>query len=93
MWLTDVQLAAVDAVRGARAAAPVPGVGSPTEQAEREEAVAGWLADHGLDIGARDMPRSFPLDTVESAVDYDYVLIGDQKFGADTSIRFETDKD
>jgi hypothetical protein len=26
------------------------------------------------------MPRSFPLDTVESAVDYDYTMIGDRKF-------------
>jgi hypothetical protein len=26
------------------------------------------------------MPKAFPLDTVESAVDYDYVLIADKKF-------------
>jgi hypothetical protein len=26
------------------------------------------------------MPRTFQLDTVESAIDYDYVLIGDGKF-------------
>ena len=26
------------------------------------------------------MPRSFPLDQVESAVDYDYVFIGDNKY-------------
>lgn len=76
-----------------------------------------------IEMSARNMPKEFPLDTVESAVDYDYVLIGDQKFllpvhsealscvrgtaectrnvidfrnykkfGADTSIRFETDK-
>jgi hypothetical protein len=76
-----------------------------------------------IEMSARNMPRSFPLDTVESAVDYDYVLIGDQKFllpthsealscirgtsectrnvidfrnykkfGADTSITFDTDK-
>ncbi len=77
-----------------------------------------------IEMSARDMPKSFPLDTVESAVDYDYVLIGDQKFllpshsealscvrgtgecsrnviefrnykkfGADTSITFDTGKD
>jgi hypothetical protein len=33
-----------------------------------------------IELSARNMPRSFPLDQVESAVDYDYVLIGDQKF-------------
>jgi hypothetical protein len=26
------------------------------------------------------MPRTFPLDTVESAVDYDFVMIGDSKY-------------
>jgi hypothetical protein len=26
------------------------------------------------------MPRSFPLDQVESAVDYDYVVIGEGKY-------------
>jgi hypothetical protein len=33
-----------------------------------------------IELSARNMPRAFPLDTVESAVDYDYVLIGDAKF-------------
>jgi hypothetical protein len=33
-----------------------------------------------IELSARDMPRSFPLDQVESSVDYDYVLIGDQKY-------------
>jgi len=76
-----------------------------------------------IEMAAKNMPRAFPLDAVESALDYDYVLIGDQKFllpahsetlscirgtaecsrnvidfrnyrkfGADTSIKFETDK-
>ena len=31
------------------------------------------------EMAARNMPRSFPLDQVESAVDYNYVLIGDQR--------------
>ena len=30
-----------------------------------------------VELSAQNMPRSFPLDTVESAVDYDYVAIGD----------------
>ena len=47
--LTDAQFDAVDAVRRACAAAPMPGVRSPIEQAEREEAVADWLSGRGLD--------------------------------------------
>ena len=48
--LTQAQLAAVDAVRKACIATQVSGVRSPIEQAEREEAIADWLADRGLDI-------------------------------------------
>jgi len=33
-----------------------------------------------IEIAAEKIPRSFPLDTVESAVDYDYVLIGEMKY-------------
>jgi hypothetical protein len=33
-----------------------------------------------IELSARNMPKAFPLDTVESAVDYDYVLIGERKF-------------
>jgi len=33
-----------------------------------------------IEMQARNMPKTFPLDTVESAVDYDYVLIGEGKF-------------
>ena len=76
-----------------------------------------------IEMSAKNMPRAFPLDAVESALDYDYVLISDQKFllpahseslscirgtsectrnvidfrnyrkfGADTTIKFETEK-
>jgi signal transduction histidine kinase len=48
--LTDSQLAVVDAVRTACAATPMNGVRSPIEEAEREEAIAEWLAGHGLDV-------------------------------------------
>ena len=48
--LTEAQLAAVDAVREACLARHEPGVRSPIEQAEREEAMADWLDDRGLDI-------------------------------------------
>lgn len=46
--LSDAQLAAVDAIRNACLAKVTAGVLSPIEQAEREEAIADWLADHGL---------------------------------------------
>ena len=46
--LTDRQLAAVDEVRASCLAAQAPGVLSPIQQAERENAIGDWLADHGL---------------------------------------------
>jgi hypothetical protein len=33
-----------------------------------------------IELSAQNLPRAFPLDTVESAVDYDYVFIGDAKY-------------
>ena len=33
-----------------------------------------------IEMSAKTMPKSFELDTVESAVDYDNVMIGDRKF-------------
>jgi signal transduction histidine kinase len=47
--LTDAQLAAIDAVRAACVSDRAPGVLSPIQQAERENAIADWLGDHGLD--------------------------------------------
>ena len=58
--LTDAQLAAVDAVREACLAKRVPGVRSPIEQAEREEAMADWLADHGFDIAIAEALAETP---------------------------------
>ncbi len=52
--LTDAQFDAIDAVRNACAAAPEQGVRSPIEHAEREEAIADWLADRGLDTAAAE---------------------------------------
>jgi signal transduction histidine kinase len=48
--LSDAQLAAVDTIRNSCLAKVATGVRSPVQQAEREEAIADWLADHGLDI-------------------------------------------
>jgi hypothetical protein len=33
-----------------------------------------------IEMASESMPKTFPLDTVESAVDYDFVLIGDSKY-------------
>ena len=33
-----------------------------------------------IEMSAVNMPTSFPLDTVESAVDYDYVFIAGEKY-------------
>jgi signal transduction histidine kinase len=46
--LTDLQLSAIDAVRASCLARRPEGVLSPIQQAEREEAINAWLADHGI---------------------------------------------
>ena len=33
-----------------------------------------------IELSAQNLPRTFPLDTVESAVDYNYVVIGEGKY-------------
>ena len=72
--LTDSQLAAVDDIREACTATKVRGVRSPIEEAERQEAIADWLADHGLDLdiaeGLADSAVTFEgLDLLAGAVD------------------------
>jgi signal transduction histidine kinase len=47
--LTDLQLAAIDEVRASCLATRAPGVMSPLQHAERENALGDWLMDHGLD--------------------------------------------
>ncbi len=46
--LTDLQLAAIDAVRASCLAKRPDGVLSPIQQAEREDAISDWLRDHGI---------------------------------------------
>jgi signal transduction histidine kinase len=72
--LSDEQLAAVDALRGSCLARRVEGVLSPIEQAEREDAIADWLADHGLGADAAEalaetMVTIESLDQTARAVD------------------------
>jgi signal transduction histidine kinase len=52
--LTDSQLAAIDAARESCLARRARGVRSPIEEAEREEALADWLADHGLNVATAE---------------------------------------
>jgi signal transduction histidine kinase len=72
--LTDSLLAVVDGVRKSCAATRVHSVRSPIEEAEREEAMADWLADHGLDTAmaealADTAVRFEELDRLAGAVD------------------------
>jgi signal transduction histidine kinase len=72
--MTDSLLAVVDGVRKSCAATRVHGVRSPIEEAEREEAMADWLADHGLDTAMAevlaDTAVTFEeLDRLAGAVD------------------------
>ena len=52
--LSDAQLAAVDSIRSACLAKAVHGVRSPVQRADRETAIADWLADHDLDEDAAE---------------------------------------
>lgn len=64
MRLTDSQLAALDALRTSCLATRVPGVLSPIQQAEREDAIADWLMAHGLDAAIAE-----PLSETAATVD------------------------
>ena len=71
--LTDAQLAAMDDVRASCLAMRVPGVLSPIQQAEREDAIADWLAEHGVDAAvagplAETSVTIDALDRIASAV-------------------------
>jgi len=63
--LSDAQLAAVDAIRNTCLARAPDGIRSPVQQAEREEAIADWLADHGLDAAGAEALADTPV-TIES---------------------------
>ena len=49
LGLSDGQLATIEAVRKSCVAERTPGVLSPIQQAEREDAIADWLSSHGID--------------------------------------------
>ena len=52
--LNNAQLAAAEGLHGSCLVRRLHGVGSPIERAEREEAIADWLADHGLEAATAD---------------------------------------
>jgi signal transduction histidine kinase len=71
--LSDAQLACLDAVRDLCAPDPAPARPSPLERADREDALASWLAARGLD-GASAAPLAetgvtpAALDTLAAAL-------------------------
>ena len=72
--LTDAQLAALDAIRNACLGPRVKGVRTPIEDADREDAIADWLADRNLDVTLADALAETAvslrgLDDVASAVE------------------------
>ena len=72
--LTDAQFAALDAIRASCNATRVPGVRSPIEQAEREQAIADWLEGRALDVGSAEALAETAvtfeaLDRLAAAVD------------------------
>ena len=72
--LTDAQFAAVEAFRASCHAPSADGVRSPIERAEREQAIADWLADHGLDAATAEALGETAvtlkaLDVIAEAVD------------------------
>src|SRR5262249_12907480 len=67
--LSDAQFAIVDGLRMYCASTSPQGVRSPIEQAEREEAMADWLADRSLDPAMAEALADTPatLDALELA--------------------------
>jgi signal transduction histidine kinase len=63
--LDDAQQSAVDAIRACCLGSPVQGVLSPLAQAEREENVADWLVQHGVDAAVA-LPLAETNVTIEA---------------------------
>jgi signal transduction histidine kinase len=59
--LTDLQLAAADAVRASCLATRADSVLSPIQQAEREQAIADWLEDHGVNLAIAGLLGETPV--------------------------------
>jgi signal transduction histidine kinase len=63
--LSDAQRSAVEAIRACCLGSPVQGVLSPLDQAEREENVADWLVQHGVDAAVA-LPLAETNVTIEA---------------------------
>ena len=63
--LSAAQLAAGDALQTSCVAARLQGVLSPIQQAEREDAIADWLSDHGVDAAIAE-PLAETAVTIEA---------------------------
>jgi signal transduction histidine kinase len=90
--LTDAQLAAVDAVRASCLATRTAGVRSPIEQAEREDAIADWLAAHGIDTDSAEVLAETAvtfeaLDLIAAAVERQALNAALQSAAAGCSVR------
>jgi signal transduction histidine kinase len=90
--LSEAQLAALDRVRVACGATAVAGVLSPIQRAEREDAIADWLRDHGIDgsiagpLGETAVSVE-ALDAVARAVDGPALAAGLRFVAATCSVR------
>jgi signal transduction histidine kinase len=89
--LSDSQLATVDEVRAACASTVVHVVRSPIEQAEREEMIADWLADHGMESAMAEELGETPvtieaLDLLAGAVDGSALNVTMQSAAAGCSV-------
>ncbi len=78
--LDDRALAVVERVRWACSGGPTTGVFSPLERSDREEALANWLLDHGVDdalaapLGETNVTLAL-LDEVAAALDGDRLRV------------------
>jgi signal transduction histidine kinase len=78
--LGDRALAVVERVRWACSGGPTTGVFSPLERSDREEALANWLLDHGVDdalaapLGETNVTLAL-LDEVAAALDGDRLRV------------------
>jgi signal transduction histidine kinase len=90
--LNESQFAALDSVRVACGATAVTGVLSPIQRAERDDAIADWLTDHGIDesiagpLGETAVTLD-ALDAVARAVDGPALAAGLRFVAAGCSVR------
>jgi signal transduction histidine kinase len=95
--LTEAQLDAIDSISASCLAARVHHVLSPIQQAEREDAIAVWLSDHGVDSSvagplAETSVTIAALDRVASTVSGPPLSAALQWVAANSSVRGITEE-